>query len=149
MIKEMTKMNEALKFICDTYFATICNEDSIIGQNNFVKHYVYGDETVKSFNNEEKYYGYYIDELVGVISLRNDGYIKFLFIDKNYQKKGIGKQLIAYVTKQAIDNDIKYLTLDSSLSNVSFYERLGFIKTSNSICIDDIWFVPMQKQIKF
>ena len=83
MIKEIKEINKALNFICDTYFKTISNEDTLLGQRNFVNNYVYGKDTLELFNKKEFYYGYYKNKLVGVISLRDDGYIKFLFIDKD------------------------------------------------------------------
>ncbi|MGM9969221.1 MAG: GNAT family N-acetyltransferase [Anaeroplasma sp.] len=149
MIKRISELDIALDFVAKVYMNTIYKEDSINGQKNFISNYVYGDETLANFKNKiEEYYGYYLnDKLVGVVSLSNNGYIKFLFVDKNIQGNGIGKKLLMYVIAIAQKRQIEIMTLDSSIRNVDFYKKYGFIPASDPICKDDIWFIPMIKDL--
>lgn len=148
MIKKLEDLNTVLKFIVEVYNETICIEDSIKGRNSFINNYVYGNETYSDFNsNKEEYFGYYNNILSGVISLSKDGYIKFLFVKKNKHGEGIGKKLLKYVIELAKKYKLKRITLDSSVLNVGFYRKMGFVQISEQICIDDIWFIPMERKI--
>ncbi len=148
MIRKIDDLNTALDFIVDVYNTTICQEDSKEGRESFIHNYVYGDDTKKDFNSgHEEYYGYYNNELQGVISLSKSGYIKFLFVKKNCHKMGIGKVLLKYVISKAYEYNIDTIALDSSLSNENFYLKMGFNKVSDKVCIDNVWFVPMEKKL--
>lgn len=149
MIVKMENLNACLKFIKDTYLQTIKNEDTTEGQIEFVEHYVYGEKTIADFNKGiESYFGYYDNEtLVGVISLNNEGYIKFLFVSKKVQKKGIGGKLLKYIEEYAIQQGYMSLYLDSSLNGVEFYRRKGFDIACEKTKANGIWFQPMKKKI--
>ncbi len=47
------------------------------------------------------------------------------------QKKGFGKKLFGYIEKDFKKNNIKSITLFSTLDAVNFYVKLGFAKTKN------------------
>lgn len=148
MIKKLEDLNTILKFIVDVYNETICKEDSLAGRYSFINNYVYGNETYSSFySNKEEYFGYYDNELLGVISLSNDGYIKFLFVKAKKHGLGIGRKLLEHVIGIAKKYKIKRLFLDSSISNVEFYLKMNFIQISEPICKDNIWFIPMERNI--
>ena len=52
-------------------------------------------------------------------------------VDKNYQNKGIGKQLIQKVEKYAKTNNMAAITLNSGISRKTahiFYEKQGYSK---------------------
>lgn len=56
-----------------------------------------------------------------------------LYIDENYQKKGIGKGLIDYVERYCNENNIKKIELLTGNCNFNaqrFYENLGYVKTA-------------------
>jgi Acetyltransferases len=56
-----------------------------------------------------------------------------IYVDENYQKKGIGKGLIDYVERYCNENNIKkieLLTGNCNLNAQRFYEKLGYVKTN-------------------
>lgn len=56
-----------------------------------------------------------------------------IYVDENYQKKGIGKGLIDYVERYCNENNIKkieLLTGNRNLNAQRFYEKLGYVKTN-------------------
>lgn len=149
MIKEVRDLKTIQKFIIRVYNETICGEDTIEGRKNFIGKYVEGAKTKEQFESGfEKYYGYFDESMLGIISINNEGYIKFLFVDEKCQGLGIGKKLLDYVTKVAIENNIDQISLDSSVNGVKFYEKQGFVRVSEAIKIDDIIVVPMKKILK-
>jgi ribosomal protein S18 acetylase RimI-like enzyme len=56
-----------------------------------------------------------------------------IYVDENYQKKGIGRGLIDYAERYCKENNIRKIELLTGHCNINaqgFYENLGFIKTN-------------------
>lgn len=56
-----------------------------------------------------------------------------IYVDENFQKKGIGKGLIDYVERYCNENNIKKIELLTGNQNFNaqgFYENLGYVKTN-------------------
>ena len=75
----------------------------------------------------------YNDTIVGGFSLYEMGGLHFelgsIYIDPDYQGKGIGQQAISYIER--IYSEIRKWTLDTpylSYRNHYFYEKMGFLK---------------------
>jgi glucosamine-phosphate N-acetyltransferase len=54
------------------------------------------------------------------------GHIEDVVVDHNYRGKGIGNNMIEYLTEKAIEEGCYKVILDCSESNVGFYEKCGF-----------------------
>ncbi len=147
MIKEITKLNEALFLIEKSYLDNIKDEDTINGQKSFINNYLYSSETYNEYNNNQmKIYGYYIDcSLAGVISINKNNYIKFLFVDKKYLKRGLGRKLLDYIISIVPSNT--KVTLDSSLSSKDFYIKYGFVQKSDILEINEMKYIEMEYSI--
>ena len=98
-----------------------------------------GDEI---YLNMHRFYGAYEDDrLVGVIATRNyHHHIGLLFVDKNYQRRGIGKQLILHILKQ---KDDKPITVNASPYGHEFYKKLGFKDTDVEQVTNGVRYYPM------
>ncbi len=83
-------------------------------------------------------------ELVGMLHLRERRHVSMLFIRASFQRRGIGRGLLAAAAAVAGDTDCA-LTVNSSPNAVSAYERLGFRSTGSEQCVRGIRFVPMQR----
>jgi predicted N-acetyltransferase YhbS len=55
------------------------------------------------------------------------------FVDKYYQNKGIGKELIRMLQEQ-IGEEVALLLLSSPIA-ISYYPHIGFQKFENGFCI--------------
>lgn len=56
-----------------------------------------------------------------------------IYVDENYQNKGIGKGLIDYVERYCNENNIKKIEVLTGTGNINaqrFYENLGYVKTN-------------------
>jgi len=65
------------------------------------------------------------EKVIGTASLK-DNIILTVFVGVNVQSKGIGTKLMRYVEAIASKKGFKKVLLPSSITSVSFYERLGY-----------------------
>lgn len=66
------------------------------------------------------------DKIVGFGSLAKDGYVDYLFVDKDYQRQGIATNLMKKLENKAIEQCNKHIYSDVSITAKSFFERNGF-----------------------
>lgn len=87
--------------------------------------------------------------MVGMISLRNETHISLLFVDATYHKKGIGRQLIQYVSDYVRSEEGReFVTVNAAPYAIGFYHRLGFIDTDDKKFSDGVWYIPMKMIVK-
>jgi ribosomal protein S18 acetylase RimI-like enzyme len=130
----------------DEFVATDCNDDGI----NFFYQFLQKEEFIKRNINEtftltaKNTKG----SIVGMIEAKNEGHICLLFVGKEYQQKGISKQLFS-IAKDLISkknaNNVK-MTVNSSIYAVDIYKKLGFTAVGNIKTINGISFVEMEFQ---
>ena len=98
----------------------------------------------ESYLNMHHFYGAYQEnKLVGVIATRNDHHhIGLLFVYKNYQRKGIGRQLIQHILTLKDETPI---TVNASPYGHEFYKKLGFVDTSDEQITNGVRYYPMQR----
>lgn len=85
------------------------------------------------------------EQIIGVISLRNQMHISLLFVDKHFHRRGVGRALVRrmaeYVKNELGENR---LTVNSSPYGVDFYHRVGFRDLESQKQQDGIIFTPME-----
>lgn len=69
--------------------------------------------------------------IIGTITLIKD-YIGTVFVNPDYQGKGIGTKLMETIENLAKERKIEKLRLNSSINAVDFYEKLGYKKGEQS-----------------
>jgi N-acetylglutamate synthase-like GNAT family acetyltransferase len=67
------------------------------------------------------------DRIRGTASLENNNVFS-VFVDPTYHGKGMGQRLMKYVERAAKKRGIDRLRLNSSLTALGFYEKLGYKK---------------------
>lgn len=65
------------------------------------------------------------EEVIGTASLK-DNIILSVYVGVNAQGKGIGTKLMSYLEEIASKKGFKKVLVPSSITSVSFYERLGY-----------------------
>ena len=97
----------------------------------------------------KKMWAYYQDDtILGVIATRDVSHISLMFVDKQYHRRGIAKQLLQVVIDELKqDTGITQITVNSSPYAVKIYEHLGFLKTEEMQEKDGIIFIPMMRSI--
>ncbi|WP_167614095.1 GNAT family N-acetyltransferase [Maribellus sediminis] len=66
------------------------------------------------------------ETLVGFASLENN-YIDFLFVHKDFQNRGIARNLYKGLLQKAFETNVETLTSDVSLTARPFFEKMGFV----------------------
>ncbi len=97
----------------------------------------------QEYQDSLKMYGAYDDEkLTGVIATRNGGnHIALFFVEGDYHRQGIGRQLFAEAAADCKDGTI---TVNSSPYAVEVYRRLGFVATDPEQTTDGMRYTPMK-----
>lgn len=93
---------------------------------------------------------FYNNKLAGVISLFQNGadfQFRKLAIATDEQQKGIGKNLLQYVTDYAISEGGVRLWCNARLSAAGFYTKAGFVASGKTFRRDDIDYVIMEKTL--
>ena len=90
----------------------------------------YPDKLYESIKNSTyKIFVYDDDKLIGLVSGLSDGcinlFISYLVIDPEYQKQGIGSELLKRITSKKEFNRIQLITEDK---DKAFYIKNGFIQ---------------------
>lgn len=89
------------------------------------------------------------ERMIGMISLRNETHISLLFVDAKYHRRGIGRQLIQYVSNYVLrEEGHDFVTVNAAPYAVEFYHRVGFVDTDVKQLNDGIWYTPMMKSVK-
>jgi len=84
-------------------------------------------------------------QIVGMLQLRKPCHVAMLFVRPAFQRKGLGRGLLAAAGALVDDGDCE-LTVNSSPNAVSAYQRLGFHTTDSEQCVHGIRFIPMRRQ---
>lgn len=86
---------------------------------------------------------YHEAKLVAMIEVRDFSHICLLFTDLVWQGKGLGSLLVQKAIEQCTGSS--FIEVNSAPAAVTFYQRMGFVKTSEESEADGIRFVPMRK----
>ena len=104
----------------------------------------YPEKLVTAMKNFETVYtAWDNDKLVGLICAMDDGvmtaYIHFLLVNPDYQKRGIGKQLVERMKAKYID--YLRIVLVAYNAELRFYESCGFKRSEESspMFITSLW----------
>lgn len=90
-----------------------------------------------------------LDQIIGVIEIRDYRHIALFFVAPEHQRRGIGRELL----RKALDECLAYnpnlneITVNSSPNAVSAYRALGFIERDKEKTINGIRFVPMALKV--
>lgn len=83
-------------------------------------------------------------KILGMISLRDRTHISLLFVDKQYHKQGIGRELVDYL-KHYMQTELYEgkITVNASPYGLGFYHKLGFYDTDMEQVRQGVRFTPM------
>ena len=106
----------------------------------------YGSIRNDDFMNSLCFIGAFKDnELAGIIATRNEGsHIALLFVEKKFQKQGIGRKLFEHVKNGC---HAEKMAVNSSPYAVEIYHRFGFRDTGPEQTVNGLRFTPMELHI--
>ncbi|MBT9521866.1 MAG: GNAT family N-acetyltransferase [Dechloromonas sp.] len=87
----------------------------------------------------------YQDTLIAFTAVRDTSHLFHLFVRKDYQGQGLGRNLWLHVKELSFKAGNKgWFTVNAAIKSVSFYEKLGFIVESDTIEEDGVLFIQMR-----
>lgn len=82
--------------------------------------------------------------LVGVVAVRGNTHLYYLFVAKSHQKRGLSRVLWEWAKAECLPfNDPGAFTVNASNYAVKAYERLGFVLTGTTQEKDGVLYNPM------
>jgi putative acetyltransferase len=80
--------------------------------------------------------------IVGFSSITSSGYLDFMYVHKDHQRKGIANKLLNEIKIQAIKWNLAEITTDASITAKPFFESHGFkVITQQKVYIIDVMLV--------
>lgn len=88
--------------------------------------------------------------IIGVIEIRGNNTISLLFVDKEYQGRGIAKKLFQKSLENAIQNDsaLDKFYVHASPYSIPIYKKLGFNEAGSLQEENGIKYMPMERRVK-
>lgn len=77
----------------------------------------------------------------------NCGVLMGIFVDPNFQKKGVGKAIISTLEKDTLVLECEKILVSSSIPAIPFYRKCGYEHKDNALCFDKNKFW-LEKKIK-
>ena len=89
------------------------------------------------------------DEIVGIIEVRENNHVGWLFVDKRFQRTGVGRHLLKNAVElcKERDNTVNRITVNSSPNAVAAYRRFGFRAVEDEKTVNGIRHTPMELTI--
>lgn len=84
--------------------------------------------------------------LAGIIKIRDETHISWLFVDKVYQERGVGRELIVKAVAGILERnpEATRITVNSSPFALPIYTRMGFEISGKEKCVDGMRFIPVE-----
>jgi GNAT superfamily N-acetyltransferase len=146
-IDEINKVSNMINNVFNEFVGIDYSEN---GKKTF-KDYITPKNILERFNNKTSqfYVAKYINDIIGILEIKNKDHISLFFVKKEYHGKGIGKKLFDnYIkTLKQDNNGIKVITVNSSFFAENIYSKMGFIKTNEIQEKDGIKYIPMENKL--
>lgn len=84
---------------------------------------------------------------VGVLELEANSHVSMLFVRTSHMGRGIATELVTRAEAACRAAGSPAMTVNSSLVAQGFYQRLGFVASSEPQRVHGFVFVPMEKQL--
>lgn len=86
-------------------------------------------------------------KIVGTALATDTGYVSLMYVHPDYQRLGIGRQLLRHIEFTSALNNCESVDLKSTQTACDFYERMGYLITGKEEIFLGMLVVPMAKRI--
>ncbi|HAB60477.1 MAG TPA: hypothetical protein DCE48_07205 [Lachnospiraceae bacterium] len=83
------------------------------------------------------------NKIVGMIETYGTNRISLLFVDCDYQRKGIATAMMNKIVSELKTSEYDKIVLNSSPNGLSFYKHFGFMIEEDEKNVDTPWKTPM------
>ncbi len=147
---ESDEIAEAETFIRKVFDESVAEEYSEDGIRHFYQIVREGSIKERFLNGSVIFVAKTNNKISGYIEIINLNHIFLLFVRREFQKKGIARKLIETSLKFLMDinPDLQKLTVNSTSSAITVYEKLGFKKIADYQFKNGILSFPMRFDIR-
>lgn len=119
------------------------------GVDYFYRQFVAGQDFRNKFlNNLQTMYGSFAGgRLAGVLSISKNNHVSCVFVDKDYQRKGIATKLFLKVITELKQQGVTKIELNAAPYAIPFYHAIGFTDTDVENVYHGIRYTPMELQL--
>lgn len=137
---EIEEFSHLVDFVFDEYVGKDYSEE---GKKTF-KAYTSSESILERMKGRSTFYIAKDEEwIIGALEIRDKNHISLFFVDKEYQGKGIGRELFQRYISDIQPLGITEVSVNASIYGEKIYAALGFIKFGNLQEKDGILFIPM------
>ena len=136
-------IHQLIKKVYDEYVSCDYTEEG----NNFFYNWIAPEKIAERQKDSINIWLALIDtELVGMIEIRENKFISLLFVDKQYQRRGIAKHLFKEAIQHLIQNNAKpnKFYVHASPYSIPVYKSMGFIANGSMQQKHGIKYLPME-----
>jgi GNAT superfamily N-acetyltransferase len=142
--------SNVLQLIWDVFEEFVAYQCSAEGVREFKNHIEYASIKQMLDSSERMMWGcFYNGKVIGTIATKPPSHISLFFVDKQFHRQGIARNLyekfIAYCSK---NDNCSEISVNSSLYAVEAYKRLGFVATDTEQEKNGICYVPMKHKFR-
>ena len=138
---------EAIAGLIASFQSELTNDPSGAGAEGFLASVSVQAE--RKYLASERYLyvlAYSDSQLAGFIAIRDGSHLFHLFVERSYQRQGIGRRLWELaLEKLCVANSDGGFTVNSSLSAVPVYQAFGFVPAGSTQSMHGISFLPMRR----
>ena len=146
--EELPETLDLVRKVFDEFEAPYYSEEGVASFYAFIDM----DNMSEQYTNGSLYfYGCFVDNiLVGMIAVKDFIHISLLFVDKQYHKQGIARNLFDHIIQVCREKNpcLKVITVNSSPYAVEVYHKFGFFDVSSEQVVDGTRFTPMKLKIE-
>ena len=132
-------------------FNEFVGKDYSVEGNKTFKEYIKVENILTRVNDKGSvfYVAKYVNELIGVLEIKNYNHISLFFTKKEFHGKGIGKSIFEKYKEELKqkNTEIKRITVNSSIYAEKIYSKMGFTKTEELQEKNGIKYIPMEYKI--
>lgn len=139
----------AVQLAWDTFLVYEAPEYAPEGVKNF-HDFVKGEELRNMFAlGEYRTWGAFDADnvIVGMLGIRKQWHISLLFVDPRFHHQKIASRLLDNAFREAAEESINVMTVNSSPYAVPFYHKLGFKDLDHERTTDGIRYTPMSIEL--
>ena len=146
--EELPETLDLVRKVFDEFEAPYYSEEGVTSFHKFID---INNMSEQYSNGSLYFYGCFVNDIiVGMIAVKDFIHISLLFVDKQYHKQGIARNLFDHIIQVCTEKNpcLKVITVNSSPYAVEVYHKFGFSDVSSEQVIDGIKFTPMELNLR-
>lgn len=146
--EELPETLNLVRKVFDEFEAPYYSEEGVA---SFYKFIDIDNMSEQHSNSSLYFYGCFVNDIiVGMIAVKDFIHISLLFVDKQYHKQGIARNLFDHIIQICREKNpcLKVITVNSSPYAVEVYHKFGFFDVSSEQVVDGIRFTPMKLNLR-